>query len=93
MQNNAHKKCRAKLFIQMYSKRHFVVAKTEELVKKDFYIHKMRIGPGIVISKWIKCILRSQKRAKVVCFPHLQKVGTINTYRTKHIGPLLSTNK
>lgn len=74
---------------------HFSVKKTEDLLKKDYYIPKLRERIEKVINNCISCILVNRKQGKQEGYLHpLHKESLpLHTYHIDHLGPLESTNK
>ena len=74
---------------------HFSVRKTEDLINKEYYIHKAREKIEKIIRNCVPCILANRKQGKKEGFLHpLHKESTpLHTYHIDHIGPLESTNK
>lgn len=74
---------------------HFSVNKTEEIVKREFYIAKLREKIKSCTENCIPCILGSKKEGRKEGFLHpLPKGETpLETYHADHLGPIPSTNK
>lgn len=68
---------------------HFSVAKTETLVKRDYWFSNMR-----VIDR-VNCILSERKHGRQESFLNVIDKGTVplDTYHIDHIEPLPSTKK
>lgn len=74
---------------------HFSVVKTEEVVKREFYIPKVKEKIQGCIRNCIPCILGSKKEGKKEGWLHpLPKLeGPLHTYHIDHLGPIMSTSK
>lgn len=74
---------------------HFAVPKTEEMVKREFYIPKLKEKIQRCIGNCISCILGSRKEGKKegMLHPIPKQDGPLHTYHVDHLGPMSSTNK
>lgn len=74
---------------------HFAVAKTEEIIKREFYIPKLSEKIQACIRNCVTCILGSRKEGKKegMLHPIAKGDGPLTTYHVDHLGPLPSTNK
>jgi len=82
--------------IQMaHNKGHFSVKRTEENIKNDYYIPKLREKIGRFISNCIHCILANKKEGKQEGFLNpLEKADLpLYVYHIDHLGLLESTRK
>lgn len=78
-----------------HEKGHFAVAKTKDIIKREFYIPKLNSKVEDVIAHCIPCILANKKAGKKEGMLHpIPKEDTpLHTYHVDFIGPLPSTNK
>lgn len=74
---------------------HFAVGKTEEVVKREFFISKLMEKIQTCIRNCIPCILGSKKEGKKegLMHPIPKMEGPLNTYHIDHLGPMPSTSK
>lgn len=74
---------------------HFAVPKTEETIKREFYIPKLTEKVQACIKSCVTCILGNRKEGKKegLLHPITKGEGPLNTYHIDHLGPLPSTNK
>lgn len=74
---------------------HFAVAKTEALVKRDYWFVNMRSKIEKVIGNCISCILAERKRGKGEGILHSIEKGETppDTFYIDHMDPLVSTKK
>lgn len=74
---------------------HFSIAKTEDVVKRDFYFPNMKKCIANVVNNCIECILVNKKRGKGEGFlnPIPKEDIPLSTYHIDFVGPLPSTNK
>lgn len=74
---------------------HFGIGKTEEVVKREFFINKLREKIQTCIRNCIPCILGNRKEGKKegLLHPIPKMEGPLNTYHVDHLGPLPSTSK
>ncbi|GFY58208.1 transposon Tf2-6 polyprotein [Trichonephila inaurata madagascariensis] len=85
----------AELIKLIHENGHFSVAKTEEIVKQEFFIPNLTNVVKKVIVNCVPCILANKKTGKKegVLNP-ISKVNIpLSTYHVDFIGPLPSTNK
>lgn len=78
-----------------HEKGHYAALRTEEEVKREFYIPEVKKLIGRVISNCVKCLLVNRKSGKQEGFLHpLFKESTpLHTYHIDHLGPLEPTSK
>ncbi|GFX81975.1 hypothetical protein TNCV_2571741 [Trichonephila clavipes] len=78
-----------------HEKGHFSSAKTEEIVKRDFFIPNLSKQVQNVIINCVSCILANKKCGKKEGFlnPIPKEDVPLSTYHVDFIGPLPSTNK
>ncbi|GFY42006.1 transposon Tf2-6 polyprotein [Trichonephila inaurata madagascariensis] len=85
----------AELIKLIHENGHFSVAKTEEIVKQEFFIPNLTNVVKKVIVNCVLCILANKKRGKKEGF--LNPISKVNippsTYHVDFIGTLPSTNK
>lgn len=74
---------------------HFAVKKTQELIKREVYIPKLKEKIESVIANCIPCILGNRKegRKEGLLHPIPKQEGPLYTYHADHLGPIPSTNK
>ncbi|GFY65859.1 transposon Tf2-9 polyprotein [Trichonephila inaurata madagascariensis] len=74
---------------------HFSVAKTEEIVKQEFFIPNLTNVVKKVIVNCVRCIFANKKTGKKEGFLNpISKVNIpLSTYHVDFVGPLPSTNK
>lgn len=74
---------------------HFSVKKTEEIIKRDYWINEVKRKIESVVRNCIPCILAERKRGKPEGFLHPLDKGSVplDTYHLDHLGPLGATNK
>ncbi|GFY19898.1 transposon Tf2-11 polyprotein [Trichonephila clavipes] len=79
----------------VHEKGHFSSAKTEEIVKREFFIPNLRKQVQNVIINCVSCILANKKSGKKEGFlnPIPKEDVPLSTYHVDFIGPLPSTNK
>ncbi|GFY70398.1 hypothetical protein TNIN_25881 [Trichonephila inaurata madagascariensis] len=79
----------------IHEKGHFSVAKTEEVVKLEFFIPNLNNHAQQVIANCVPCILANRKSGKREGFlnPIPKDETPLHTYHVDFIGPLESTNK
>lgn len=80
---------------QAHEKGHFGWYKTEHLIKREFWFHKMREKIQKFINNCIKCILaeRKQGKAEGMLSPIDKGDTPLETYHINHLGPMPSTKK
>ncbi|GFY68698.1 transposon Ty3-I Gag-Pol polyprotein [Trichonephila inaurata madagascariensis] len=85
----------AELIKLIHENGHFSVAKTEEIVKQEFFIPNLTNVVKKVIVNCVPCILANKKTGKKEGFLNpISKVNIpLSTYHVDFIGPLSSTNK
>ncbi|GFS37490.1 transposon Tf2-6 polyprotein [Trichonephila inaurata madagascariensis] len=85
----------AELIKLIHENGHFSVAKTEEIVKQEFFISNLTNVVKKVIVNCVPCILAIKKTGKKEGFLNpISKVNIpLSTYHVDFIGPLPSTNK
>ncbi|GBN22530.1 Transposon Tf2-6 polyprotein, partial [Araneus ventricosus] len=78
-----------------HEKGHFSAAKTEGVVKQEFFIPNLSKQVQNVIVNCVPCILTNKKRGKKDGFlnPIPKEDVPLSTYHVDFIGPLPSTNK
>ena len=74
---------------------HFSVAKTEDLVKRDYYFPNLKKCVETVVKNCIECILVNKKRGKGegLLNPIPKEDMPLSTYHIDFLGPLPTTNK
>lgn len=74
---------------------HFGIAKTEALVRKDYWIPGLRPKIEEVLRNCVPCILAEWKHEKAECFlSPINKGDTpLDTFHVDYLGPLQSTKK
>lgn len=74
---------------------HFAVAKTEAIVKRDYYIQNLRAKIEKTVHNCIDCILIEKKQGKQegFLFPIHKSEVPFDTFHIDHLGPLISTRK
>ncbi|GFV28446.1 transposon Tf2-6 polyprotein [Trichonephila clavipes] len=79
----------------IHEKGHFSVAKTQEVVKQEFFIPNLNKLAQQVITNCVPCIQANRKSGKREEFVNpIPKYETpLHTYHVDFIGPLESTNK
>ncbi|GFY46051.1 transposon Tf2-6 polyprotein [Trichonephila inaurata madagascariensis] len=85
----------AELIKLIHENGHFSVAKTEEIVKQEFFIPNLTNVVKKVIVNCVPCILANKKTGKKEGFlnPIFKVNIPLSTYHVDFIGPLPSTNK
>ncbi|GFY19521.1 hypothetical protein TNCV_4646941 [Trichonephila clavipes] len=78
-----------------HEKGHFSSAKTEEIVKREFFVPNLSKQVQNVIINCVHCILANKKCGKKEGFlnPIPKEDVPLSTYHVDFIGPLPSTNK
>ena len=78
-----------------HSKGHYAVAKTEDIVRQQFFFPNMTKSIENVIGNCVECILVNKKRGKKEGFlnPIPKEDIPLCTYHVDFVGPLPSTNK
>lgn len=74
---------------------HFSVAKTEAIVKRDYYVQNLRAKNEKIIKNCIDCILAEKRAGRQEGFLSPIDKGEVplDTYHVDHLGPLVSTKK
>ncbi|GFY74414.1 transposon Tf2-6 polyprotein [Trichonephila inaurata madagascariensis] len=83
------------IFKIIHEKGHFSVAKTEEVVKQEFFIPNLNKLAQQLIANCVPCILANRKSGKREGFlnPIPKDETPLYTYHVDFIGPLESTDK
>lgn len=78
-----------------HEKGHFGIKKTEEMIKREYYIENLNEKIKSVIDNCVECILTAHKRGKKEGFLNTIDKGSapLATFHIDHLGPLSSTNK
>jgi len=78
-----------------HEKGHFAIKRTEEEVKREFFIPNLHTKIEKYITNCIKCILINKKLGKQEGHLHPLAKGDVplHTYHMDHLGPLESTQK
>lgn len=78
-----------------HEKGHFAVKRTEENIKREFYIPNLKTKIERCIANCLKCILVNKKAGKLEGFLHpmVKEDIPLHTYHIDHMGPLESTPK
>ncbi|GFT78144.1 transposon Tf2-11 polyprotein [Trichonephila clavipes] len=89
------KAMQAELIKLIHENGHFSVGKTEEIVKKEFFIPNLTNAVIKVIVNCVPCILANKKTGKKEGFlnPISKESIPLSTYHVEFIGPLPSANK
>lgn len=79
----------------IHKKGHFAAKKTEEIVKRDYFITNLKEKIDKVIANCISCILINRKAGKQEGYLHpIEKADVpLHTLHVDHLGPLESTSK
>lgn len=74
---------------------HFKFAKMEAIIKKEFYIPKLKSKVLTCVQNCVKCILTEKKAGKQEGLLHTipKESVPLDTWHMDHLGPLASTNK
>lgn len=74
---------------------HFALPKTEEVVRRKFYIPKLKEKFKKCFRNCIHCILGNRKEGKKegMLHPIPKQEEPLHTYHIDHLGPMPSTNK
>lgn len=85
----------AQIIRRAHEQGHFGVAKTEALVKKDYWIPNLRPRVEKSLRNCIACILAERKHGKQECLLNPIEKGSVplDTFYIDHLGPLPSTKK
>ncbi|XP_033179142.1 uncharacterized protein K02A2.6-like [Bombus impatiens] len=86
---------RTQVVRQAHERGYFGVAKTEAMVKKDFWFKGLREKVEHVVSNCLGCILAERKLGKQEGYVNpLDKGDTpLDTYHIDHVGPMIATKK
>lgn len=78
-----------------HEKGHFAVKKTEEEVKREFFIPNLQAKIEKCIANCVKCILVNKKAGKQEGYLHPLNKGDVplHTFHLDHLGPLETTPK
>lgn len=89
------KKMQNEIIRKNHERGHFGVAKTEELINREYFIENLQTKIKKVIDNCVECILVSHKRGKKEGLLNPINKGDVPlaTYHIDHLGPLTSTNK
>lgn len=79
----------------VHERGHFAVAKTEQLLKRDYWFDSMRPKIEKVIQSCLQCVLAERKTGRLEGYLHPIDKGDrpLETYHIDHLGPLASTKK
>lgn len=74
---------------------HFAAGKTEEMVKRSFFIPQLRGKIQKCIRNCVPCILGSRKEGKKegLLHPIPKEASPLSTYHVDHLVPMTSTRK
>lgn len=79
---------------QIHKRGHFGSAKTEQLLKSDYWIKNMHSKVERVIQNCLACIMAAKKTGKQEGWLHpIDKEIPLDTYHMDHLGPMPSTQK
>lgn len=89
------KKMQNQVIQKMHEQGHFSTAKTESLVKANYWISDLRPKVERVIKNCLSCILAERKHGRQECFLNPIEKGCtpMDTLHIDHLGPLPSTAK
>lgn len=89
------KSMHSQIIRRAHEKGHFSVAKTETIVKRDYYIRNLRQKVERIVQNCIDCILAEKKQGKQEGFLSTISKGEVplDTFHVDHLGPLASTKK
>lgn len=78
-----------------YNKGHYSVAKTETILKENYFIRQLRKQIEILIHNCVVCILCNKKLGKRegLLNPIPKQNIPVQTYHIDHVGPMPSTHK
>jgi len=78
-----------------HEKGHFAAKRTEEEVKREFFIPDLHIKVERCLANCLKCVLINKKSGKQEGYLHSLNKGDLplHTYHVDHLGPLESTHK
>ncbi|GFV92076.1 transposon Ty3-I Gag-Pol polyprotein [Trichonephila clavipes] len=72
---------------------HFAVLRTQDLVRKDFYIPRLEDKVEKCVQNCVTCILTNRKRGKQDDKPDKKNDLPLHTFHLDHLGPLATTSK
>lgn len=80
---------------KMHEQGHFSTAKTEDLVKANYWIPDLRPKIEKIIKNCLSCILAERKQGKQECLLNPIEKGRVplDVLHIDHLGPLPSTAK
>lgn len=86
---------RTQVIKQAHDQGHFSVAKTEALLRKEYFIPEARSKIEKVIRNYVACILAERKQGKQEGFLHMIEKGELplDTFHVDHLGPQPTTRK
>lgn len=89
------KKMQYEIIRRNHERGHFGVVKTEELIKREYFIDNLAEKIRKVIKNCVECILISHKSGKKEGHLHPIDKGDVplSTYHIDHLGPMTSTSK
>lgn len=89
------KKMQTEIIRKQHERGHFGVKKTEELIKREFYIDNLQEKIRTHIANCVECILASRKTGKKEGFLNPIDKGDqpLHTYHIDHVGPMTATQK
>ncbi|XP_029178223.1 uncharacterized protein K02A2.6-like [Nylanderia fulva] len=78
----------------VHERGHFGTAKTEQLLKSDYWMKNMHSKVDKVIRNCLTCIMAMKKTGKQEGWLHqIDKEAPLDTYHIDHLGPMPSTQK
>lgn len=89
------KKLQSQIIQQTHRNGHFAAAKTEKLLKRDYWFPAIKSKTEKIIANCVECILAERKLGKQDGFlnPICKGEVPLDTYHIDHLGPLPSTKK
>ena len=74
---------------------HFATKKTEEIIKRDYYIASLTEKVNKIISNCVSCLVSNRKEGRKEGYLNtIEKTDLpLHTYHVDHLGPLESTSK
>jgi ribonuclease HI len=89
------KSMQSQIIRQAHERGHFSIAKTEALLRKNYWIPNVKAKIEKIIKNCVACILAEKKQGKQEGFlnPIEKEEVPLDTYHIDHIGPLPSTKK
>jgi len=79
---------------QVHERGHFACAKTEQLLKADYWFKDMHSKVEKAIQNCITCIMATKKTGKQEGLLHpINKEIPLDTYHIDHLGPMQTTQK